>query len=121
MKTKVLIALFMLFIASCTSVPTREENLAATEKATSRALDQNQGLFQACVQDAVRRSPGLKGTATLVWIQNDEGYVRSPRIRDMTFKDADFEDCVLTKIKSMRFPPSAEDSRAKVSLELIVQ
>lgn len=121
MKVKVLMALMMLFTTSCANVPTREENLDATEKATFQALDQNPAAFQGCIRDAVKRSPGLQGKATLVWIQNDEGYVRSPRIRDMDFKDAKFEDCVLSQIKSMRFPPSAEDSRAKVSIELIVQ
>ncbi|WP_413613239.1 AgmX/PglI C-terminal domain-containing protein [Bdellovibrio sp. HCB-110] len=121
MKAKVLIALSMLFAASCSNVPTREESLDETQKETSHKINQNQTAFQTCIRDAVKRTPGLKGQATLVWIQNDEGYVRNPRIRDMNFKDAEFENCILSQIKSMRFPPSAEDSRTKVSLDLIVQ
>ncbi|WP_041578020.1 AgmX/PglI C-terminal domain-containing protein [Bdellovibrio bacteriovorus] len=121
MKETVLIALLTLALTSCSNVPTREERLEATEKATNRTLDRNQALFQECIQDAVKRSPGLDGGATLVWIQNEDGFVKNPRVRDMNFKDPAFEDCIISKIKAMKFPPSAEDSRTKVSLELIVK
>ncbi len=121
MKEKVILTLMMLALASCSNVPTREERLDATEKATNRTLDQNQGAFKSCIQDAVKRSPGLDGRATLVWIQNEDGFVKNPRIREMNFKDPAFEECILSKIKAMKFPPSAEDSRTKVSLELIVK
>ncbi|WP_374034154.1 AgmX/PglI C-terminal domain-containing protein [Bdellovibrio bacteriovorus] len=121
MKEKVLFALTTLILASCSNVPTREERLDATEKATNRTLDQNQDAFRSCIQDAVKRSPSLDGRATLVWIQNEDGFVKNPRIREMSFKDSAFEECILSKIKAMKFPPSAEDSRAKVSLELVVK
>lgn len=121
MKEVTLFALITLILSSCSNVPTREERLDATEKATNRTLDQNQDAFKSCIQDALKRSPGLDGRATLVWIQNEDGFVKNPRIRDMNFKDPAFEDCIISKIKAMKFPPSAEDSRAKVSLELIVK
>lgn len=53
MKAKVLIVLGMLFAASCSNVPTREESLEATEKETSHKINQNQTAFQACIRDAV--------------------------------------------------------------------
>lgn len=79
------------------------------------------GKFRGCIQDAVKRSPGLDGRATLVWIKNEDGIVKNPRIREMNFKDPAFEDCIISKIKMMKFPPALDESRTKVSLELIVK
>ncbi|MFV8257327.1 hypothetical protein ACNQKP_05965 [Bdellovibrio bacteriovorus] len=93
MKETTLFVLMILLLASCSNVPTREERLDATEKATNRTLDQNQDAFKSCIQDALKRSPGLDGRATLVWIQNEDGFVKNPRIRDINFKDPAL-DCI---------------------------
>lgn len=113
MKISSLFILSFLLTSACASGPTREQEYEQTKNQMAAEFKQHQPDFNVCYEEALKRNPQLKGEAKLVWTVNKEGAVKLPRITQSTFKDKEFEKCVVEHVKTIKFEPSQLDERIK--------
>lgn len=77
------------------------------KQAISSAVDASRSAIADCYSRALPESLNLAGKLVLAWTINSEGNVSSPTVEknDMTTRSAPFEQCVLSTISKLRFPP----------------
>ena len=97
-----------------------------TKADVNKVIKAASGGFRACYQDALNRSPDLAGKVVVRFVIKDDG--TGPRGAGVTRASLDrggstignsaVENCVVGKIKSLRFPPrAAPSSTIRSSLE----
>ncbi len=62
------------------------------------------GAIKACYQKGLQSNPDLQGTVKVKFLIQPGGQVGGAKIEDSSLGNASVEDCVMTNIKSWRFP-----------------
>ena len=62
--------------------------------------------IQRCYESALMKHHGLHGTATLEWVIDTGGLVRSARTKSSSLQSSAVEGCILSSLKLWRFPPA---------------
>jgi len=74
-----------------------------------RIIQENREKFRACYDAARAKHEGIKGRVTLVWVLDPKGTVKDGAHMDAAasdFEDAFLESCLVSKLKTVAFPPS---------------
>jgi beta-lactamase regulating signal transducer with metallopeptidase domain len=85
--------------------PTKEGTLP--REVISSTIKSNIGQIRLCYETALLVHPQLAGTVVARWTIGSDGITSAVGIdrAQMTIPDADFERCLLDKIRAWRFPP----------------
>ncbi|MBX3157405.1 MAG: AgmX/PglI C-terminal domain-containing protein [Deltaproteobacteria bacterium] len=76
-----------------------------TEDEIRRVVSRSAGLFKACYQKELNRTPGLAGNLTVFWKIGPEGTVLSAARTGGTLANAAVEGCVKAFVMKLKFPP----------------
>jgi hypothetical protein len=112
------LGLYSLFIASilfsaCALPPIQHKRGANPDIAVAH-YQQNVGPAKECVQHVLDTQKNLKGMVTLEWTVNDQGKVVDSGIKERTLNSVEIEQCLLTHVRSMTFPPTPFNSTATI-------
>lgn len=69
-----------------------------------KVINQHIGEIQYCYEKQLRTQPGLSGRVVLDWTVNLQGKVTVVKIAQSTLASSDATNCMMTKLKSWKFP-----------------
>ena len=70
----------------------------------AKVINENFGQVQSCYERALIANPSLSGKLSLEWTINTDGRVSSTRQKFSTLKDAKVASCIMSRLKTWRFP-----------------
>lgn len=70
----------------------------------SQTLNDNIGGIKFCYELGLKRNPALSGKVEVEFTIGEDGRVSDAIVKSSTLKDKHVEDCILRKIRSLRFP-----------------
>jgi hypothetical protein len=76
--------------------------------AVARAINSHLGEVSSCYERALLKEPGLAGKIVLEWQITTSGTVGFAKTKSSTMKSAAVEACILSTLKSWRFPPAKD-------------
>ena len=85
-------------------------NLGATgaidREAVAKVINSHLGEVSSCYERALLHEPGLAGKIVLEWNISTSGAVTTAKSKSSTLKSAAVESCILTALKTWKFPPA---------------
>jgi TonB family protein len=82
-----------------------------------RVIKARTGVFRACYQRELNRTPGLAGKVVIDFTIGEDGTVTSAEVKSTTMNNDAVESCLVRQIRKLRFP--AKGTRANVSYPFI--
>jgi outer membrane biosynthesis protein TonB len=79
-----------------------------TRQQVLRVVMGQRATFQACFERELRRKPDLAGQIVVSWHIGADGQVGEARLESSTMHDERVEDCIVTAVRALRFPPAAD-------------
>lgn len=80
-----------------------------------RVIKENERQFRACYEKVLNKRPDLFGKITISWDINDRGRVVDARIKSSTVGNSEVEQCMLLRLRVLKFPESPPNNTAAVS------
>lgn len=71
--------------------------------------------FEPCYRSAIENRPGARGKMTVVWQVNDAGVPGDVSIKEVDPSLTGASDCVMERIRKMRFPKPPEGEEVIVT------
>ncbi len=91
------------------------------DTAAAKVVQQSQPAFQGCIEEGLRRNPGLRvGKVTVVVQVAKSGVVKSVGITPRTHEHSNWGGCLIQRARKMVFPSFEGDDEAEVQVPLIV-
>lgn len=84
-------------------------------EAIRRVIRENQRQIQACYEKSLNKNPNLYGKVILEWVIVGSGRVSSARVSSSTLRSSEVENCVLSRLRTWKFPEPPPDQEAVVS------
>ncbi len=75
-----------------------------TREEIDREVKKRAGVFRACYQKELNRTPGLGGKLVINFVIDAEGNVKSSRTQGGTLRNEGVESCVKSNINRLKFP-----------------
>lgn len=85
------------------------------KEAIRRVIRENQRQIQACYEKTLNKNPNLYGKVILEWVITGNGRVSSARVSSSTLRNSEVENCVLSRLRTWKFPEPPPDQEAVVS------
>ncbi len=76
-----------------------------------RVVKARAGVFRACYQKELNRSPGIGGKISIFFKINGEGTVTAANVKDNTVKNSEVESCVKSNVMRLKFPPKGRGAQ----------
>lgn len=91
------------------------------DAAAAKVVAQSQAAFQGCIEEGLRRNPGMKvGKVLVVVLVSRSGVVKSTSISPKQHESSNWAGCLKQRAKRMVFPPFEGDDEAEVQVPLVV-
>ncbi|MES2769035.1 MAG: AgmX/PglI C-terminal domain-containing protein [Bdellovibrionota bacterium] len=84
-------------------------------EAIRRVIRENQRQITACYEKTLNKNPNLYGKVILEWVIVGNGRVSSARVSSSTLKNSEVEQCILSRLRTWKFPEPPPDQEAVVS------
>jgi TonB family protein len=84
-------------------------------EAIRKVIRDNARQIQACYEKALNKNPNLYGKVILEWVIIGNGRVSSAKVSSSTLKNSEVENCVLSRLRTWKFPEPPSDQEAVVS------
>jgi hypothetical protein len=97
--------------------PIQAEGNWRTAEQIDRVVKARAGVFRACYQKELNRTPGLSGKVIVRFTINADGSVAKASTANTTLKNAGVERCLESNVLRLKFPPA--DGESIVSYPLI--
>lgn len=88
-------------------------------EAIRRVIRENQRQIQACYEKTLNKNPNLYGKVILEWVIVGNGRVSSARVSSSSLKNSEVEQCILSRLKTWKFPEPPPDQEAVVSFPFL--
>lgn len=109
------LATFVLFLVPTLSFATAFPNPTGYKT----KIKENMAAFDSCYQESLKTNPSLKGKVTLAWDIGDDGSVKTATAKKSTLKDPATENCMIEKLKAIRFSPANASTVMSVNHQFI--
>ena len=76
------------------------------KEAVAKVINSHLSEVSACYERALLREPGLAGKIVLEWNISTSGTVTTAKTKSSTMKSSAVEACILTSLKTWKFPPA---------------
>jgi hypothetical protein len=76
------------------------------KEAVAKVVNSHLQEVRACYERALLKDPGLAGKIVLEWGISTSGTVTSAKTKSSTMKNASVEGCIMTSLKTWKFPPA---------------
>jgi outer membrane biosynthesis protein TonB len=76
------------------------------KEAVAKVINSHLSEVSACYERALLREPGLAGKIVLEWNISTSGGVTTAKTKSSTMKSSAVEACILTSLKTWKFPPA---------------
>ena len=76
------------------------------KEAVAKVINSHLAEVSACYERALLREPGLAGKIVLEWNISTSGTVTTAKTKSSTMKSSAVEACILTSLKTWKFPPA---------------
>ncbi len=91
------------------------------DAAAAKVVAQSQPAFQSCIENALRRNPGLKVGKVIMHVSiGKSGAVKGTTIAPKVHEASDWGTCLAERAKRMVFPPFDGDDEAEIEVPLVV-
>jgi hypothetical protein len=108
-------AIAPLFLSACQSNGTRDADVSFNEDAVRSVIERNQTHIDACYAQALRKNPYLYGKLVVEWEIAVGGKVAQAAVKSDDIKSQYLAECVIKRIKALRFPAPPSDKFARVT------
>jgi hypothetical protein len=81
----------------------------------------NRALAEQCYKDALLQDPAVRGKVTLAWKVDYTGKAQNAKLVQSEVANKYLEDCIMTHLKSLTFPPQPRFSPVQVEYEFDFQ
>lgn len=88
-------------------------------EAIRKVIRDNQRVIQACYEKVLNKSPSLYGKLILKWAINENGRVSEARVGSSSLKNSEVENCILSRLRTWKFPEAPPGSLADVSFPFL--
>jgi TonB family protein len=88
-------------------------------EAIRKVIRDNQKQIQACYEKTLNKQPGLYGKVILEWVITTNGRVKDARVQSTTLGSSEVENCVLSRLRTWRFPEPPPDQEAVVTFPFL--
>ncbi|MBS1151421.1 MAG: family finger-like domain protein [Myxococcaceae bacterium] len=106
-------------VESATPAPATAGGL--DEAVAGKVVGQSQPAFQGCIEEGLRRNPGMRvGKVSVVVLVAKSGVVKSASINPKQHESTNWGGCLVQRAKRMVFPPFEGDDEAEVQVPLVV-
>lgn len=85
------------------------------KEAIRKVIRDNQRQIQACYEKTLNKNPNLYGKVILEWVIVGNGRVTNARVANSTLKNSEVENCILSRLRTWKFPEPPPDQEAVVS------
>ena len=87
----------------------------------AKVVAQSQPAFQGCIEQGLRRDPGMRvGKVSVNVTVSKSGVVKSATIDPKKHESTNWGECLISRAKRMVFPPFEGDDEAEVQVPLVV-
>lgn len=69
-------------------------------------IKENLSSFKDCYTEGLKANPKIGGKVVLDWDVDETGSVKRADVKSTTMKDATVENCMVDKLKAIKFPPA---------------
>lgn len=84
-------------------------------EAIRRVILSNTRQIQACYEKGLNKQPNLYGKVLIEWIITTNGRVASARVASSTLNSPEVESCVVSRLRTWKFPEPPPDQEAQVT------
>lgn len=105
-----------------TRAPADEEYVVSgglTSAQVERSVTENIDSVRTCYENALRKKTGLKGKMLLSFLIGKSGRVEGARIAESSFAEPHLEKCIVTQVRSWRFPKPTSEGQVSVSYPFV--
>ncbi len=88
-------------------------------EAIRKVIRDNQKQIQACYEKTLNKQPGLYGKVILEWVITTNGRVKDARVQSTTLGSSEVENCVLSRLRTWKFPEPPPDQEAVVTFPFL--
>lgn len=85
------------------------------KEAIRKVIRDNQRQIQACYEKTLNKNPNLYGKVILEWVIIGNGRVANARVKSSTLKNSEVEQCIVSRLRTWKFPEPPPDQEALVS------
>jgi len=104
-----------------TAAPAPSTSGGLDDGVAAKVVAQSQPAFQGCIEEGLKRNPGMKvGRVSIVVQVAKSGVVKSAAIAPKIHEGSNWGACLVTRAKRMVFPPFEGDDEAEVQVPLVV-
>jgi TonB family protein len=102
-----ILSLMFLALFSCSSKPSESQNfqeLGLHRDQIANTISENQSDTIKCYEKALKTDGTEGGRLVVAFVINGAGLVKSAQVSESTLKSKDFDNCIVEKLKSWKFP-----------------
>lgn len=82
-------------------------------------IKENLSSFKECYTEGLKANPKIGGKVVLDWDVDETGSVKRADVKSSTMKDPAVENCIVDKLKAMKFPPAPSGQMVNVSYPFV--
>lgn len=88
-------------------------------EAIRKRIQENRNAIRSCYERSLQRKPDLYGKLVLEWDIEEKGKVGRAVVKSNSLGDDEVAQCILNRIRSLRFPDPPADTTARVSYPFV--
>jgi TonB family protein len=81
----------------------------------------NLGQVRFCYEQELQADPRLAGRVVVAWVIGDDGRVSNARIHNSTLNSRNVEECILTRLRTWRFPLPEGEGNVDVNYPFLLE
>ncbi|MCB0393646.1 MAG: AgmX/PglI C-terminal domain-containing protein [Bdellovibrionales bacterium] len=81
----------------------------------------NIGQVRYCYEKGLQNTPGISGRVSYDWVIGSNGLVKSASLKQTTLNSSDVESCILSRLKTWKFPLPKSGADVRVSYPFLLK
>ena len=92
-----------------------EEKKTIDREDVRQVIRKNTSSIKTCYSNRLKTNPDIEGKVVVEWDISQDGSVSKAGIKSSTLKDEVVENCIVDKIKSLKYPVPPNGNTANIS------
>lgn len=84
-------------------------------------VERNKGQVRFCYEQELQSDPRLAGRVVVAWLIGSDGTVSNARIQSSTLHSRNVEECILTRLRTWRFPLPEGEGNVDVNFPFLLE
>jgi C-terminal processing protease CtpA/Prc len=96
-----------------------DESNSIDKEAVRKIIRKNLASFKKCYDNEVNDNPDIGGKVVLSWDISDTGELKTANIKSSDLKNLNAEECIVSTVKTLKFPEAAKGTTINVSYPFV--